>query len=425
MITNELYQTFLSSKGICTDTRQLSQGMLYVALKGEHFDGNALVDVALAKGAIAVITENTSYIGHPQCLITENALAALQSLAQHHRKQFKGTVITITGTNGKTTTKELLRETLSVVGSVQATTGNLNNHIGVPLTLLSMNPDTQFCIVEAGANHQGEIDELCQIAQPDFGLITNIGKAHLEGFGGFEGVIKTKTELYRYIASNGKAVFVHADDDMLMQLSDQQPRIVYGKQTFNAHAVADPFLSVQWQYGDKFFNTRTQLTGLYNLPNMLAATGIAIHFGGSADAIHEKLEQYRPSNMRSQWIDTGRNHLILDAYNANPSSMNQAILNFTYIKGKRMAVLGDMLELGKYSSDEHKAILHQASNDSECEYVFIGPEFMAHSADFKMFTFFNNTAETGDHFKNNSLSGYHILLKGSRGIGVDQLKDLF
>lgn len=428
MDIQQVYQQIKNSGGVSTDTRTIRPGMVFFAFKGDNFDANAFVQQALDEGASLVITQNENFREHPDCFYTTDSLRTLQDLAALHRKTLKSIIIGITGTNGKTTTKELIREALSSVGSVQATQGNLNNHIGVPLTLLSINDETDFAIVEMGANHPGEIDLLCNIARPDYGVITNIGRAHLEGFGSFEGVIKTKTELYRFIAANGRKVFVNENDEMLMQLSKEQPRILYGMESLNAEVVSDenPQLRCIWNWHGTTYYTATNLTGNYNLPNVLAAIGIALHFGGKPEDISLKLSEYKPSNMRSQWVDTGRNQLILDAYNANPSSMAVALKNFAALKtDNKLPILGDMLELGSYSNEEHRKVLEILKDLNFTTAVLIGPSFSKFSSEFPSYQFFPDTAEAKTALTKSDISGCAVLLKGSRGIGVDSLKDIF
>ncbi|PKP04379.1 MAG: UDP-N-acetylmuramoyl-tripeptide--D-alanyl-D-alanine ligase [Bacteroidetes bacterium HGW-Bacteroidetes-6] len=427
MEVNTLYQKFCNSAGVSTDTRSFKRGMIFVALKGESFDANTMVDIALRQGASAVITQNPAFSNHPDCYYCNDSLTALQELALLHRKQLKAIVIAITGTNGKTTTKELMRETLSTAGKVQATEGNLNNHIGVPLTLLKIKNDTNFAIIEMGANHPGEIDFLCKIALPDYGLITNIGRAHLEGFGNFDGVVQTKTELYRHIAIHGKAIFVNEDDSLLLSLSEEQKRILYGTTAFSVKTAElhNPLLEFGWTYNDKVYQTKTQLIGEYNTPNILASIAAGLYFGGNPNNIHLKLQKYTPGNMRSQWIDTGRNKLILDAYNANPSSMAKALTNFDTLKGfDKIAILGDMLELGIYSAEEHQNILKLLSTLNVKKAVLIGPEFMQWEKSYSMFDFFINTNEAIQKSKLNDVSNCLMLLKGSRGIGVERIKNI-
>jgi len=427
MNINQLYQQIKSSAGISTDTRSIQQGMVFFALKGDSFDANEFVQTALDNGASLVVTQNEKHREHPQCYYTKDTLITLQELALLHRSQMKATVIGITGTNGKTTTKELLREALSCAGKVQATQGNLNNHIGVPLTLLSINVDTRFAIIEMGANHPGEIEFLCNIARPEFGIVTNIGRAHLEGFGSFEGVVKTKTELYRFVAEQGNSVFVNQDDPLLMTLSENQPRILYGSEKLGVNLVVDenPQLHCNWQWESQSFSTSTNLTGNYNLPNLLAAIAVGLHFGGKAAEINQKLSDYIPSNMRSQWIDTGKNKVILDAYNANPSSMAVALNNFALLKArKKLLILGDMLELGSYSEAEHHLVLEHAAKLNFDSVILIGPQFSKYQNAFPAFLFFETTEEARLALSNSKPEGFSVLLKGSRGIGVEKLKEI-
>jgi UDP-N-acetylmuramoyl-tripeptide--D-alanyl-D-alanine ligase len=427
MEINTLYQKFCISTGVSTDTRTLKQGMIFVAIKGENLDANEMVGTALKQGASVAITQNPEFSNHPDCYFCNDTLIALQDLALLHRKQLKATFIAITGTNGKTTTKELMREALSTAGSVQATEGNLNNHIGVPLTLLKIKNDTDFAIIEMGANHPGEIDALCKIALPHYGLITNIGHAHLEGFGGFEGVVKTKSELYQFIKQNGEAVFVNEDDQLLMSLSASQKQIRYGNKTLAAKTEINniPQIEVDWTYNNKVYKTSTQLIGDYNLPNILAAISIGLHFGGEAQSVHEKLIAYTPGNMRSQWVETARNSIILDAYNANPSSMSKAISNFQAMKGEnKIVILGDMLELGKYAADEHRKILEQLTTMNLHKVFLVGPEFLNWKEKFPTFAFFASTSNAILELQTQQISNSLLLLKGSRGIGVDRIKDI-
>ncbi|MGD9493744.1 MAG: UDP-N-acetylmuramoyl-tripeptide--D-alanyl-D-alanine ligase [Bacteroidales bacterium] len=428
MNIQQLYQKITDSAGVSIDTRSLKPEMVFFAFQGEKYDANNFIQQALDAGAALVVTQNPAFEKHPQCYFTNNTLKTLQEIALWKRKQMKAIVIGITGTNGKTTTKELMREALSAAGTVEATQGNLNNHIGVPLTLLSMNNDTDFAIVEMGANHPGEIEFLCNIACPDYGVITNIGRAHLEGFGSFEGVIKTKTELYSFIARNKGSVFVNEDDPLLVKLSEGCKKILYGTKTLDVSIVndANPFLRCHWKVNEEGFFTQTKLSGSYNLPNLLTAISIGLHFGAKAKEISEKLSEYTPSNMRSQWIETERNQLILDAYNANPSSMSAALKNFADLQTeKKLPVLGDMLELGSYSDNEHHAILELLKELPFKSAVLIGPCFSKFRNEFPAFLFFSNTAEAKTALTKNIISGFTILLKGSRGIGVDTLKEIF
>ena len=428
MEIQQLYQQIKASAGVSTDTRSIKPGMVFFALKGDTFDANEFVQQAVDAGASIVVTQNAAFSNHPACFYTPDTLKTLQEVAAMRRNQLKSVVIGITGTNGKTTTKELIREALSAAGTVQSTQGNLNNHIGVPLTLLSIKDDTKFAIVEMGANHPGEIEFLCNIARPDYGIITNIGRAHLEGFGSFEGVINTKTELYKFIRENNGNIFVNEDDPLLISLSEDQNRILYGTKSLDATVANDgnPYLRCHWSYNNEKYFTETKLTGCYNLPNLLAAIAIGLHFGADPKELNRKLSEYTPSNMRSQWMETGRNHLILDAYNANPSSMAVALRNFALLQTeKKLPVLGDMLELGSYSDDEHHVILELLTELKFTAAVLVGPEFSKFRNEFPAFLFFNDTSEARTALTKNVVNNYTILLKGSRGIGVDGLKDIF
>ncbi|NLL27952.1 MAG: UDP-N-acetylmuramoyl-tripeptide--D-alanyl-D-alanine ligase [Bacteroidales bacterium] len=427
MNIKELYNLFEQSDGISTDTRSLKKNMIFCAIKGENFDGNNFVKSALEAGAKAVITSNKSFENNPKCYFTNDTIKSLQELAHIHRQNRKCVFIAITGTNGKTTTKEIIRETLSTVGKVQATQGNLNNHIGVPLTLLSIEADTEFAIIEMGANHIGEIETLCDIAYPDYGLITNIGDAHLLGFGSIEGVIKTKTELYKFIKANGKGIFVNEDDPLLVSLSETQNRIFYSSEKFLVEIINndEPQLKYNWSCNGKNFIAKTNLIGQYNLPNMLAATAIALHFGGNPEKINEKISNYIPNNMRSQWIDTSRNHLILDAYNANPSSMALAIKNIISLKAnKKMLIIGDMLELGEYSKQKHFEIINLINSYNFDKVIFVGNEFEKFKSDFPAYNFYKNTEEAMASISKTNYNDFTILIKGSRSIGLEKLKNI-
>ena len=428
MEIQQLCQQIKSSVGVSTDTRSIKQGMVFFALKGDTFDANEFVQQAFDAGASLVVTQNEAFSKHPACYFTPDTLKTLQEVAAVRRKQLKSVVIGITGTNGKTTTKELIREALSAAGSVQSTHGNLNNHIGVPLTLLSIKDDTKFAIVEMGANHPCEIEFLCNIARPNFGVITNIGRAHLEGFGSFDGVIKTKTELYKFIGNNNGKLFVNEDDSLLMSLSESYNRILYGTKSLNVKVLNDgnPYLRCYWNIKDEKYFIETKLIGHYNLPNLLTAIAIGLHFGADPKELNRKLSDYTPSNNRSQWMETGRNHLILDAYNANPSSMSLALKNFALLQTEnKLPVLGDMLELGSYSDNEHHAILELLTELKFTTAILIGPYFSKFRNEFPAFHFFNDTDKAKTALTNNMVNNCTILLKGSRGIGVDGLKEIF
>lgn len=418
-----IYQHFRQSNGICTDTRSLLPGDLFFALAGDSFDANLLIDVALTKNPLAIVTSNTDYVSHPLCLVVSDTLVALQELAKYHRDHIKAKIIAITGTNGKTTSKELIREALSTVGKVSATKGNFNNHIGVPLTLLSIADDVDMAIVEMGANHLGEISALCSIAKPDFGLITNIGKAHLEGFGSFDGVIKAKSELYLYINSKSGFLFVNEDDDLLMELSESANRIKYGKSLYSLdHIVTDPNLSFEWKMGDEILHLISKMPGSYNISNFLAAIAIGLHFGGSPYNINAALSNYVPSINRSQWIDSGKNRILMDAYNANPSSMSAALNSFASLKGNnKCVILGDMRELGEKEIEEHEQVLILIKELKLSNIILIGPVFSSLSLQNSSFRSFIDVPSCLSYLKSNAIEGKVILIKGSRGMKLESI----
>ena len=420
-----IYQHFTRAYKVSTDSRKIEQDAVFFALKGENFDANDFaLQVAEEGKASLVVADRQDLHEHPRIIKVENTLKTLQELANYHRKQMKATVLSITGTNGKTTTKELVSAVLAQKYKLIHTMGNLNNHIGVPLTLLNIKPETERAVVEMGANHPGEIDTLCQIAEPDFGLITNVGKAHLEGFGSFEGVINTKTELYRFIKAKGKAVFVNRANDILWERSQEQPRSSYG-----CHCDADylveqgscnPYLSVKW----KKRIVQTHLVGSYNFENVAAAIAVGQYFKVDEDKIVAALEAYTPTNSRSQVIETEKNHIIMDAYNANPTSMQAALRNFANICGERhLLILGDMRELGQDSEKEHRAILDLMKELHYRDAFFVGPNFSAcnENPDWKAF---EKVQDLCQYIENHSVDGKTILVKGSRGIQLEKVLPL-
>lgn len=419
----ELYQKYLNAGSVSIDTRSIAQGEIFCALKGENFDANDFVKEALIAGASLVITQNTDYKYHPNCFYTEDSLCTLQELATYHRNQLSIPILAVTGTNGKTTTKELLREALTCVGNTFATIGNLNNHIGVPLSLLSIQPEHKFAIIEMGANHLGEIEELCKIADPDFGLITNIGKAHLEGFGSFDGVIQTKTELYRHIYAKNATVFVYDDDSTLVYESEDIKRVFYGRKVFNVKEKAsDMYLSFIWEYNDAQYEINSNLTGSYNLPNFMAAIAVGLHFGADAAELSKALSSYTPKNNRSQIEKTERNTLVVDAYNANPSSMALALENFdSLIAENKVAILGDMLELGADSHQEHENILKKALSYRFDRYIFIGKEFGCFKNLSSDAQFFPHVDDASEFLSQENISDALILIKASRGIRCEKV----
>ncbi|HAL64341.1 MAG: UDP-N-acetylmuramoyl-tripeptide--D-alanyl-D-alanine ligase [Bacteroidetes bacterium 38_7] len=423
----ELYRLFLISKGVCTDSRKLEEGQLFFALRGENFDGNDFAEIALKNGAMAVIIDNPEKKNLQHAFFVPNVLVTLQQLAGFHRKHFHIPVIAIAGSNGKTTTKELVASVLSKKYQIKATTRNLNNHIGVPLTLLSIQPNTEFAIIEMGANHLGEIAYLCEIARPNHGLITNIGRAHLEGFGNFEGIIKAKTELYEFLALSNGLAFVNGKDELLLTKSNNLRRILYNSDySIVKGEVIDStgYLKVNLRISNSEHLLQTQLVGAYNLSNILAAACIGNYFGVEDDMISEAIEEYRPNNSRSQYIETHYNKLVMDAYNANPTSMEVAITNFmNRPETPKAAILGEMLELGIESLKEHQALVDKVASANVQKLFFVGKNF-SNVALPSAAKYFENTSLLKDYLRENPLQQYFILIKGSRGNKLETLLDV-
>lgn len=420
-----LHARYLECSGACTDTRAIPEGSLFFALKGPRFNANRFASEALAKGARYAVVDEPEAVADPRCLLVPDALAALQQLATFHRQRFTLPVIGITGSNGKTTTKELVQAVLAADRPTLSTQGNLNNHIGVPLTLLRLTDAHRIAIIEMGANKPGDIAELCAIASPTHGLITNIGKAHLEGFGGFDGVLRTKTELYASVQQSAGTLFVNADDPVLMLRSEELPRRTYGTAAESATRGRllpgeDFLLRFAFIGADgREREVATRLVGAYNLPNALAAVAIGQHFGVPDDRIAEALADYAPSNNRSQLMDTGRNLLVLDAYNANPSSMQAALRNLAAAAAKRskLAILGDMLELGAGALDEHRAIVALVQ-ELGLAARYAGPLF-AQCAPHELAA--PDAVALLGALRAEDISGKLILIKGSRGIGLERV----
>jgi len=430
----QLYSLFLQHPVVCTDTRNIIPNSIFFALKGANFNANEFAEQALNAGCSAVVIDEEKYKKDDRYFLVDDVLKTLQELANYHRKQFNIPVIAITGTNGKTTSKELVNAVLSQQFKVLATKGNLNNHIGVPLTLLGITKEHEMAIIEMGANHQGEIAELCSIAEPDYGMITNIGKAHLEGFGGYEGVIKTKNELYQYIKKTEGKLFVNTDNPLLDQLSSGIERIAFGTSEgadFIGKLVeSDPFVKLQYKTKtdrlsiDKKPIVQTHLVGNYNFENILAAACIGNYFKLTEDKIKAGIESYVPSNNRSQVIRTKHNVLLLDAYNANPSSMNAAIENFAQMKqADKMVILGDMLELGVDSKKEHDAIVALLKQKGLSNAILIGPFFKEAGKLINALTF-NNSDECIDYLNQKNIQNSTILIKGSRGIKLEKVAEV-
>jgi UDP-N-acetylmuramoyl-tripeptide--D-alanyl-D-alanine ligase len=419
----DIHARFLQCTTLSIDTRRIDQGSFFVALKGERFDANTFAAEALEKGASFVIVDDSQYVIDSRTILVKNSLTTLQQLSQYHRNYLKLPIIALTGSNGKTTTKELIHAVLSKQYRTKATVGNLNNHIGVPLTLLSFTKDTEIGIVEMGANHQQEIAFLCAIATPDYGYITNFGKAHLEGFGGYEGVIKGKSEMYDYLAANDKSVFVNLDDSIQSERTQQMSRVTFGSSDganlVVRHVSAKPFVHVCYDN----FDIQSKLVGIYNASNITAAAAIGKHFEVSESDIKSALENYVPANNRSQLISKNGIEIILDAYNANPSSMSAALAHFTANDGKKkVAILGDMFELGSESIAEHQAIVQLMIQHRETETWFVGKDFFACTTDDAHLHFYKDyesfaTAFTLGPAKN-------ILIKGSRGMALERCLEL-
>ena len=420
-----IYPHFTKAYKVTTDSRKVEQDAVFFALKGENFDANDFaLQVAEQGVASLVVADRKDLPKHERILIVDDTLKALQDLAAYHRQQSKAIVLSITGTNGKTTTKELVSAVLAKRYNIIHTQGNLNNHIGVPLTLLSIQPDTEIAVVEMGANHPGEIDFLCHIADPDYGLITNIGKAHLEGFGSFEGVIKTKTELYRHIKAHGKAVFVNQGNSLLWEQSEGQNRITYGRHCAADAPVApgacNPYLSVVWR--KQLIQTR--LVGSYNFENVAAAIGVGQYFKVDDSDIISALEAYTPTNSRSQVIETQKNRVIMDAYNANPTSMRAALINFANICGKdSLLILGDMRELGTASEEEHRGILRLMKELGFKEALLVGQNFCAYNENAAWKTF-EKVGDLCKYLESKPISGKTILVKGSNSIQLGKVLPL-
>jgi UDP-N-acetylmuramoyl-tripeptide--D-alanyl-D-alanine ligase len=421
-----LYKLFLQHPVICTDSRDIIKNSIFFALKGEHFNGNSFAMQAIEDGVAYAIVDDTSLPSHPQFLFVENVLQALQDLACFHRKQLKIPVIAITGTNGKTTTKELVSQVLSSKYKVGVTKGNLNNHIGVPLTLLSMNKTTQIAVVEMGASHPNEIELLCRIALPDYGLITNIGKAHLEGFGSLDGVKKAKGELYDYLTEHKGTIFYNSDNQMLSSMiSGRKPEhtIAYGIRVNKANVLPSnseyPFLRL---LVNSYPEITTHLIGNYNTDNVLAALAVGKAFEITAKEAATALSTYMPSNNRSQLLRTAKHTIIMDAYNANPTSMTAAIENFaTLQKPNKWVVLGDMLELGKDTATEHAAIIDLLKIKNIRQIFLVGTHFTEANINNE-FKSFPSVEDLGAYIQIHPIDdNAMIMLKGSRGIKLEKL----
>ena len=422
MKIEELYQVYLQYPSVKTDTRKLEKNDLYFALKGPNFNGNEFASKALDSGAAKAIIDDPRFEVKDKTILVEDVLATLQQLAHYHRKQFKIPFLAITGSNGKTTTKELIHRVLSSQFKTYTTEGNLNNHIGVPLTILKIRKEAEIVVLEMGANHLGEIASYCKIADPTHGLITNCGKAHLEGFGGVEGVRKGKGELFDHLRTNNGSAFVMWDYDYLHDMSKGIPEIyTYG--TSNANVVGsiiktEPFLEVKFEKGLSD-HIKTQLVGGYNLPNVLASAAVGLYFTVSTDNIKKSIESYQPSNSRSQLIIKDQTRIILDAYNANPSSMKAAIDNFSKAAGdNKYLVLGAMAELGGSSVDEHNDIIKEINKHTWKEVLLVGGDFEKADHQYKHF---QSSEEAGSWLKNQNIKNAFFLIKGSRSMQMEKV----
>ena len=426
-----LYQHYLKHPIISTDTRNITKGCLFFALKGDKFDANTFAAQALSEGAAYAIIDNEAYRADDRCILVPDVLTALQDLAIHHRQQLDIPVIGLTGSNGKTTTKELINAVLSQQYKTFATKGNLNNHIGVPLSILSLTQQTEIAVIEMGANHQKEIEFLCGIAQHTHGMITNIGMAHLDGFGGFEGVKKGKAELFAYLNAHQGTVFINSNNPYLIEMRDRiglNKVVYYGTSAGDAISgqllKADPFIELSWSNKKASFHTEVHLTGAYNFENILAAICIGQFFEVAPEAISAGLSGYQPNNNRSQITKTATNTVICDFYNANPSSMTAALNNIQLLNSThKTVIIGDMFELGEESAAQHRQIIEQAEDLDVDVLVFIGRYFYEAKETHKGH-FFSTPAEAHDFLSENPVQNSLVLLKGSRGMALEQLLPL-
>ncbi|BFO64216.1 UDP-N-acetylmuramoyl-tripeptide--D-alanyl-D-alanine ligase [Chryseobacterium sp. KCF3-3] len=421
MNIEQFYPLFLQAAKVTIDSRKIAENDIFFAFSGENFNAATLAEKAIDDGALAVIVELPEFENRDKNIFyVPSTLKFLQQLSIYHRSKLAIPFIGLTGSNGKTTTKELIHAVLSEKFNVQYTAGNLNNHIGVPLTILSIKPEHEMAVIEMGANHQKEIEFLCTISQPDFGYITNFGKAHLEGFGGFEGVIKGKSELYDYLKNNNRTIVVNENDPIQVEKTENySPKITFGAETSNYHFESfseEHFVGLTYQ-GVKAVS---KLTGEYNFTNLCAAASLGLHFGVSFEKIKHALELYTPTNMRSQVVKKEGRTLVLDTYNANPSSMSASLNNFISFEGSKTIIIGDMLELGDESEKEHQNILKLAQDLSFNEIITVGKHFKAVNASDLAF---ENTAELTDYLKQNKIQSENILLKGSRGIALEKVID--
>lgn len=426
MNIQQLHSIFLKSNSVCTDTRKINPNDIYFALKGDNFNGNTFAEKALESGARFAVIDEAKYNNNKgNYILVEDVLTTLQQLANYHRHYLNIKIIALTGSNGKTTTKELINAVLSKKYNTTATKGNLNNHIGVPLTLLSMTDTTEFGIVEMGANHLKEIEFLCKIAEPNFGYITNFGKAHLEGFGSIEGVIKGKSELYNHLKKNKGLIFTNSEDKTQVKQIGNYPSIFKFGHTENSDVIitlndANPFVAVD--FNNEIF--KSQLIGTYNFNNISAAITIGHYFNVNKESIKSAIEDYCPENNRSQIIEKNSIKIILDAYNANPTSMEAALLNLSNLEGQKTAILGDMFELGHDAEKEHQNIANLALQLNINQVILVGENFSnikSHSSELIVFSSFN---EAKQKISDSDFSNSTLLIKGSRGMALERILDL-
>jgi len=428
----ELYSVYKQCFSVSTDTRNIAPGGIFFALKGDRFDANAFAAEALQAGVQYAVIDQESYKKDERFLLVEDVLTALQGLAKYHRRQLSIPVIGISGTNGKTTTKELVNAVLGQKYRVHATRGNRNNHIGVPLTLLSVPENAEIAIIEMGANHPGEIAFLCGIAEPTHGLLTNVGRAHLEGFGSFDGIRKTKAELYDFLSEHNGTLFLHSDNAHLREMAERRNiRSVFrygcsaGNDVVGRLERADPFLSVSWTFRNGRQNAvSTRLTGAYNTENLLAAVAVGCAFGLSAERINRGLESYEPANSRSQLVRTATNTVIADHYNANADSMAAALDNIAALRAAhKTIVLGDMFEMGEASAEEHRKVVEKALSIDADRAIFVGKAFFGQRnfGNNAKAAFYETTEEARAAIATQPIKNSLVLLKASRGMAFEKL----
>ena len=422
MNTDQLYDIFLKCNGVSTDTRSIKKGSLFFSLKGENFDGNDYALEAINKGAKYAVIDNNK-LENPNFIKVNDVLKSLQALSGYHRIKLKNTtIIALTGSNGKTTTKELIHSVLSKKYKTVSTLGNLNNHIGVPLSLLKMKKDSNFAVIEMGANHIGEIAFLTDLVKPDYGYITNFGKAHLEGFGGKKGVIKGKTELYNWLIENKKPILINSDDEIQKKFTNSKS-ILFGKKIhsqFIFKEFNEDFVSV----GYNELKIKSKLIGSYNFYNIIAAISFGLYFKIDIKSIQNAIENYTPKNNRSEVLNIKDKKIILDAYNANPTSMRLAIDSFFKLSGSKALILADMLELGIYSNDEHLEIINHLEKENAGKTYLLGEEFYKLKKESNSISFYKTKNELILEISNNKILEKNILIKGSRAMKMEELINL-